>query len=395
MPTYNRAHLLGMAVQSVLGQTFGDFELVISDGGSTDNTREIVEKFDDPRIKYVRSVERLSIGDNYQAGLDQASGEYITFLSDDDAFTPQMLERAVESIEREPISILVFRSCYYFAEASLFGERVLGANSLVVLPFSGKLTRFDGSAAAHAVFGYFGFGMADSDLNISYLANAVYHRNVFARLRQRRPRLFEATPADGYLAAAVTFVTDSYHCLDEPLHVWTDWAENATADVRKKGNGLREHYERLLGQTKLDHVPLKFALPLNCAFNALFMAKSDFDDAGIINIDWSEYYFRIHQHLMGIRSFGVNIASELDEWNVQLSSEPEELRARVFARINSVAYKLRTFCSSKLPGLYRVLRMLRGNKLASGVEYFSGGEVGFENVLGCAAFAGGLVRNRA
>ena len=80
MPTYNRAHLLPLAIKSVLNQTFEDFELIISNGGSTDNTSDLINTFTDSRIRYVESKERLSIGDNYQNTLDNADGEYITFL---------------------------------------------------------------------------------------------------------------------------------------------------------------------------------------------------------------------------------------------------------------------------------------------------------------------------
>ncbi len=76
MPTFNRAELLRLAIQSVLGQTFGDFEVVISNGGSTDGTRSVVEGFDDARIRYFESDARRSIGDNYQTALDQTRGEY-------------------------------------------------------------------------------------------------------------------------------------------------------------------------------------------------------------------------------------------------------------------------------------------------------------------------------
>ena len=177
-----------MAVQSVLGQTFDDFEIVISNGGSTDNTGEVVKRFDDPRIKYLESAERLSIGDNYQAGLDHASGEYITFLSDDDAFVPQMLERSLATIEKESIEVLVFKSCFYFQEPTTYLERELSENSLVVPPFSGKLSKFDGEEAARAVFGNFNIGTAQPKFNVSFLANAIYHRSVFSKISQRRPK---------------------------------------------------------------------------------------------------------------------------------------------------------------------------------------------------------------
>jgi len=57
IPTYNRAHLVGRAIRSVLNQTYQDFEIIVVDDGSTDNTEEVVKSFNDPRIRYIRHEE--------------------------------------------------------------------------------------------------------------------------------------------------------------------------------------------------------------------------------------------------------------------------------------------------------------------------------------------------
>ena len=92
MPTYNRAHLIGRAIRSVLGQTFADFELVVVDDASTDATADVVQAFGDARIVYLR---RPTNGGNARArndGLRKARGRYITFLDSDDEFLPTFLE---------------------------------------------------------------------------------------------------------------------------------------------------------------------------------------------------------------------------------------------------------------------------------------------------------------
>lgn len=79
LPTYNRAAFLPMAIESILAQTFADFELVISDGGSTDDTKATVLSHDDSRVKYVQSSERLSMGQNYQKAFDYSTGDFVVF----------------------------------------------------------------------------------------------------------------------------------------------------------------------------------------------------------------------------------------------------------------------------------------------------------------------------
>jgi glycosyltransferase involved in cell wall biosynthesis len=93
LPTYNRASFLPKAIQSVLDQTLADFELIIVDDGSTDNTREVVSGFADPRVRYFKKEnEERSIARNF--GIHHALGRYINFLDADDYFYPHHLKTA-------------------------------------------------------------------------------------------------------------------------------------------------------------------------------------------------------------------------------------------------------------------------------------------------------------
>lgn len=93
VPTYNRANLVVRAIQSVLKQTYTDFELIIVDDASTDNTEEVVKTFGDPRIRYIRHDQnrRGSVARN--TGIKKARGAYIAFLDSDDEWLPEKLEK--------------------------------------------------------------------------------------------------------------------------------------------------------------------------------------------------------------------------------------------------------------------------------------------------------------
>lgn len=105
--TFNRAHLLPVAIQSVLDQNFKDFELIIVDDASTDDTESIVAKYDDSRIRYFKNVQNLYKGGARNAGIVNATGKYITFLDDDDHYLPEHIERISERIkeEHEPVAL--------------------------------------------------------------------------------------------------------------------------------------------------------------------------------------------------------------------------------------------------------------------------------------------------
>src|SRR5438105_14327682 len=91
VPTYNTAQYLGVAIESVLAQAFGDFELVVCDNASTDTTPELCGRYGDPRLRYVRFDELVGQAANRNRCLDLATGEYIILLHSDDELLPEFL----------------------------------------------------------------------------------------------------------------------------------------------------------------------------------------------------------------------------------------------------------------------------------------------------------------
>jgi len=99
IPTYNRSRFLRIAVRSVLNQTFQDFEIVIVDDASSDDTRAVVASLGDARIKYVRHEQNRRIAGARNTGVSNSLGEYIAFLDDDDEWQPGKLEQQVRMLD--------------------------------------------------------------------------------------------------------------------------------------------------------------------------------------------------------------------------------------------------------------------------------------------------------
>ena len=108
MPTYNRADIIASAIKSVIGQTFRDWELIVVDDGSTDNTKSIIQSFNDKRIIYIyqENSEKCVARNN---GIHHASGLYITFLDNDDYYLPIHLEVFFNRIQQlqQPVAMLI------------------------------------------------------------------------------------------------------------------------------------------------------------------------------------------------------------------------------------------------------------------------------------------------
>lgn len=107
MPAYNSARYVGTAIESVLGQTFRDFELLVIDDGSTDDTASIVRSYADPRIRLTRNERNLGLGEVRSQAVGLARGEYIAFLDSDDVAARQRLDLQVTFLDRHPACGLV------------------------------------------------------------------------------------------------------------------------------------------------------------------------------------------------------------------------------------------------------------------------------------------------
>jgi glycosyltransferase involved in cell wall biosynthesis len=104
LPVYNGDEFLEEALDSLLGQTYRDFELIISDNASTDRTQEICERYasSDPRIRYSRNAENIGPIQNSNLTFQMARTEYFRFAAHDDCCAPTMLERLVDEMDRRP-----------------------------------------------------------------------------------------------------------------------------------------------------------------------------------------------------------------------------------------------------------------------------------------------------
>ncbi len=123
IPTYNRAGFLRAAVHSVLNQTFTDFELIIVDDASPDDTEAVVAGLRDSRVKYIRHVANTRISGARNTGVATSAGEYIAFLDDDDEWLPTKLAKQVTLLDNSaPVVGAVYTA---FEQVDLVTQEVL------------------------------------------------------------------------------------------------------------------------------------------------------------------------------------------------------------------------------------------------------------------------------
>jgi len=122
MPAYNRAGVVGESIRGVLDQRFRDFELIVYDDGSKDNTEEVVRSLADPRLTFIQAENKGPPHPLVEI-LKRARGEYLIILHDHDIFSPTLLEKSVQALDEHPSAGFVLQGGAWVGEDGKTGYR--------------------------------------------------------------------------------------------------------------------------------------------------------------------------------------------------------------------------------------------------------------------------------
>ncbi len=136
IPTYNRADLISKTVDSVLAQTFSDYEVIVVDDGSQDETQAVLAKYE----KHVRVIiqQNQGAGEARNTGIRTAQGEYLAFLDSDDLWFPNKLAEQMELFARSPNTLWCYSDAYFFDGMS---GNILFLYSRIASPYQGFIPR--------------------------------------------------------------------------------------------------------------------------------------------------------------------------------------------------------------------------------------------------------------
>ncbi len=121
LPTYKRAHVLPFAIRSVLAQTYPDWELIVVDDNSPDNTAAVVASFADPRIRYVKNDPNLKLPRTLNRGFSLARGDFLTWTSDDNLFADNAIAKMLERLQQENCDF-VYADYWLFSRQNAEGQ---------------------------------------------------------------------------------------------------------------------------------------------------------------------------------------------------------------------------------------------------------------------------------
>lgn len=228
IPTKERCETLKYVLETALNQSSDDYEIVVSDNFSQDDTKKVVESFADPKIKYLNTGRRLGMCDNWEYALNHASGRYIIFIGDDDGLMPNAVTKLRSFINEWPSLVYYWRAHGYIwpikdekPKIWLISERK--PPHQIDLR---RLTRFS-------------INWGGSRL---YTLPMVYHsaiaKSILDDIRRKTGRVFHTKVPDIFTAFAIPAFTDSAISVGEALSVNAWSGKSNSASLRSKDGAI-------------------------------------------------------------------------------------------------------------------------------------------------------------
>lgn len=208
IPTRERHDTLFHCLRTVVDQDVDDLEIIVSDNASSSDTRDVVESFRSPRIRYVNTGKRVSMTHNFEFGLSHASGDWVAFLGDDDGFLPGGIRRAVDTVTDSGQLALGSQSCVY-NWPSVYDP----ATPVLEVP----LRRGSRLRNSRQVMGDVLVNRTDYRQMPLLYTGGVIHRSVIEKISADQGAVFRSQIPDVYSGFAICGVVPEYLFMDEPF----------------------------------------------------------------------------------------------------------------------------------------------------------------------------------
>lgn len=381
VPTRNRSGLLRRALTSALGQGHGDFEVLVSDNHSDDDTPDVVEEFaGDARVRAVRTPHALAQPESWEFAFAHARGEWVTLLSDDDAVVGSLLQRVEAVLDGTTRVVAYGKAWYVHPGVDPPWPHPREVNVVTARPWSGavedvparpELERFFARAQREAIPG---------------ISNAFVHRDVLGRLEREAGRLFRYPDPAAVACAGFLALEPSYRAIDLPLNVEGVSRTNVSSGYRHRLEQTHSLVREYHADELFELVPLRSRTMANCEAESLLQARAHLpgriDDMEIAPVP---YFLAVHDELS--RRGRKERRQDLAEWREVLRRQPTAVRRTVLA---AVARRRARTAVRKVPAATPLRRLLPTGETPA---FFAvrGDEAGFVDIVGACAYLDGWI----
>ena len=333
IPTRNRSAILSDLLQSILDQDFPDFEIILCDNSTDENTQDILKSLRDKRLMNVRTGN-LQMAENYNEGINKASGKYLMCISDKGylhqcalSFLHELLAQKSLNCVTWPLDSFEYPGTF-FKRTNQGPQRNIRSKMLLEFMLGADWKSYD-DAPMHC--------------------NSCVSMDLVSSIRAKHGNLCQIQNPDYTMAAQILLATESIYRLDISLTILRNVSlidgygngrslANKTSESRQF---LSDHYDWIQDTNRFSDVPIK-----NCPFVIDLMLKDTYKvlEDNNINPDIFMsaeqrrilYYFYSYEEIIWRKALGVNMEEERLIWEEALKEEEDKIKMRVDEEINAL-----------------------------------------------------------
>jgi glycosyltransferase involved in cell wall biosynthesis len=320
--TKNRSDIVGFALESVLQQSFSDFEVIISDNDDTDATSKALAQYSDPRMRYFRTNGKLSMVDNWEFGLSKARGEYVLSLTDRSALKSYALERIKSAIDEHQEDVYVWSHdlLYDSLDHVSFCERH-GTAQLI---------------PSRQVFNLFLTKQKSDQLPKGL--NSCHSKHLLQKIRDSTGGRLSLPAVPDYNFAFLTLShSPRIVWLDEPLFVWGYGHLSNGGGLYQKSNTFTRFLNDigLKEEDLFAYVPIKTNGVHNIICNDLMKLKQAFPDRFVgVDLEAVSYFVTCRQEInQWLEPEDPLFSEKVAAWENALALQPKDVREKIKASI--------------------------------------------------------------
>jgi hypothetical protein len=417
VPTRNRASLLKYALQSVVQQTFSDFELIVSDNWSTDDTADVVHQFGEQvPIKLLQPPRPMPMSDHWNFALSAATGQWVLLLGDDDFFSRDLLATVRAAIEESDTRAVTwhFGSYHHNVEIPPSDLKYVPSyfdpariNKLDVLSWTGRTYTIEARQQLARLYAFEGIYAPCGHVS-------ALRRDLIEDIVRWAGTLFHPPYPDFGCSAAVLATAESMTLIDVPLHVLGRVPRLGKYSYLLSNEGSGEFNEAMAseyGRTDFyDSQPVRSPMLIITNIAATLAGVRELMPAELaqVDFDWERYFIRCRGEISAMTRAGFETTELVAQYDRALASQPEEVRRAVrsaanvqFPRLADTVSRLKT--TDAAHSLRRMLYERRGSSaqfpdrtdLPRWRSTVDGARAGFANIAEAADALDGLRAERA
>lgn len=372
VPTRNRCHLLRQALRSAVAQDFADYEIVVSNNHSSDDTEKVADEFASAQLRVVRTSKPLSMPDHWEFAVEHARGEYVMFLCDDDALHAAALAEAANVVAKHDSSLIMLGGTVYWGPNSI---DIACRNSIMVPYFSGRTEVVDSRHTLREMSRFI-----PQPLFLPRMLNSLCRRDLLMKVREEAGRIFLLSP-DYSFALMMLAATPTWAYIHKPLWVCGCFAESTgMSTVQNRDGAVQTFIKEMNGQPMLRNTPMSAVLLNNGLADTYLECKKllprlleDFE------IDWAQYFAACWIDILTLEGYGGNVRNDIAEFESALDAQPEEIQKKVRRSISTPMMRARRMFGYRIPQSRWLIRL--GSRFTHNSRFYWGDRHGFGNIF--------------